>query len=494
MPEPIAKQIQLVTMPDPVSPANLSSAFPGAGPIRKGAGNWISNNLRIFISASLRVADTVSIAAAAAISYIIRGNNIDHARFYFLETIIAILLTAILFENMGLYKVSNLNKLSVQLSKISAAYSGVAASLIMIDYLSKISDQISRIWSVLWFVLALAFLLAARILAWRAIRSFYRAGKFATSVAIVGSQETARRLIARLSPELGKTVNLVQVFDVEDADSCIFSGLEGAARIEGVDEVLIPLPWANPLPLEDFLCPLRNLPITVRLIPEVPKTTFSCLSFSEQCGLPAISVLERPLTGFQTVIKRAEDLVISSIVLLFFSPLMLLIALAIKLDSPGPVLFRQDRWGFNARKISILKFRTMRADAADEPTVAQATRDDKRVTRIGWFLRRTSLDELPQLINVLQGDMSLVGPRPHAVSHNELYMTLIDNYLGRHRVKPGITGLAQINGCRGITDTPDKMQERVNYDLRYIDSWSLLLDIKVMAITLFVGFRHKNAF
>jgi exopolysaccharide biosynthesis polyprenyl glycosylphosphotransferase len=186
-------------------------------------------------------------------------------------------------------------------------------------------------------------------------------------------------------------------------------------------------------------------------------------------------------------------LALSLVVLTIAAPAMLLIAIAIRLDSPGPALYRQQRFGFNGNRFAVLKFRTMVASAGDQAP-AQARRGDPRVTRVGGLLRRTSLDELPQLLNVLRGDMSLVGPRPHAVSHNEYYAGLIDGYLARHRVKPGITGWAQVNGLRGETDTLEKMERRVEHDLHYIDNWSLLLDLEILVRTIFVGFVHRNAY
>jgi putative colanic acid biosynthesis UDP-glucose lipid carrier transferase len=192
-----------------------------------------------------------------------------------------------------------------------------------------------------------------------------------------------------------------------------------------------------------------------------------------------------------------EDRVLAAAILVIILPLVLLIALAIKLDSRGPVIFRQKRYGFNNEVIEVLKFRSMYVDRCDKAVgaaVVQATKQDPRITRIGGILRRTSLDELPQFINVLMGTMSIVGPRPHAVSHNEQYARLIDEYLARHRVKPGITGWAQVNGLRGETETLEKMAQRVRYDLYYIENWSLLFDIRIILRTLFVGFVNQNAY
>ncbi len=455
---------------------------------------WAVKNLRSIISGGMRLADAISITAAAMISYRLSQGTPLPSSLYISEMIIGVLLAVIYFDRANLYNLSQPNQLRLNLHKLALTLSAVAATVIILDYLLKISDQISRAWTVIWFLVSLVLLAAVRVLARRVVSKLDHAGKLATPIAIVGSRDSNRRLLAQISAEIGKTVCLAGVFNVDADTPAAFDRLALMSRTRHIDEVLVSLPWTNPAPLESLLRPLRNLPMVVKLVPEIPNTGFSCLSFSDQCGMPAISVIERPLSDVQIAIKRAEDIVLSAIALAALAPLMLLIAALVKLESPGSALFRQQRWGFNAKQISVLKFRTMRVQTVEDPMVTQATRDDPRVTRLGRFLRRTSLDELPQIINVLRGDMSLVGPRPHAVAHNERYMALIDDYLGRHRVKPGITGLAQVNGCRGITDTLDKMEARVAYDLRYIDEWSLILDFKIMVSTVFVGFINKNAF
>jgi putative colanic acid biosynthesis UDP-glucose lipid carrier transferase len=210
-------------------------------------------------------------------------------------------------------------------------------------------------------------------------------------------------------------------------------------------------------------------------------------------GIPVVALCESPLQGGRGALKRVTDIAFASLLLVVASPLMLLIALAIKLDSPGRVFFRQDRYGLDGERIVVYKFRTMTV-CENGIVVVQAKRNDARVTRVGRFLRRTSLDELPQLINVLQGRMSLVGPRPHAVAHNEEYRKLISGYMVRHKVTPGITGLAQVSGCRGETSTLDDMRRRVQYDLEYLRHWCWLLDIKIMLRTLLIVFRDKRAY
>jgi Undecaprenyl-phosphate glucose phosphotransferase len=213
--------------------------------------------------------------------------------------------------------------------------------------------------------------------------------------------------------------------------------------------------------------------------------------------VPLLNVFEKPLSGWDSVVKTVEDRVLAGLVLLLIAPLMLAIATAIKATSKGPVLFRQKRYGFNNEVIEVYKFRSMHLDDCDAgggPVLAQATRGDARITPLGRLLRRTSLDELPQFFNVLKGDMSIVGPRPHAVAHNEQYARLIDEYLARHRVRPGITGWAQVNGLRGETTTVAKMEARVQHDLFYIENWSLGFDLRIILMTLLVGFTDPNAY
>jgi putative colanic acid biosynthesis UDP-glucose lipid carrier transferase len=211
-------------------------------------------------------------------------------------------------------------------------------------------------------------------------------------------------------------------------------------------------------------------------------------------GVPLLSVSEPPISGWDLLTKGAEDRVLAVLITIILMPVMLVIAVWIKFDSAGPVIFGQRRYGFNNNEFTVFKFRTMADDPSYSDGARQATRNDPRVTRVGAFLRRHSLDELPQLINVLKGEMSLVGPRPHAVVHNEQYAQLIDGYLGRHKVKPGITGWAQVNGLRGETDTLEKMEARVQHDLFYVDHWSLLFDLRILLLTFVVGFRSQDAY
>ncbi|MFE8148805.1 undecaprenyl-phosphate glucose phosphotransferase [Brenneria goodwinii] len=268
--------------------------------------------------------------------------------------------------------------------------------------------------------------------------------------------------------------------------------IDGARRGE-IDKVYIALPMKESELISRILLELSDTTCTVLLIPDI--FTFTVLrSRSEMVNdVPVISLYDTPMSGINMVIKRIEDIVVSVLILILISPLLLIIALIVKLTSSGPVIFKQMRYGLDGKAIEVWKFRSMTV-MENGNKVIQAKKNDPRLTPIGGFLRKTSLDELPQFFNVLLGDMSIVGPRPHAISHNEQYRKLIKGYMLRHKMKPGITGWAQINGWRGETDTLEKMEKRIEFDLQYIQSWSLWLDIKIIFLTIFKGFISKTAY
>jgi putative colanic acid biosynthesis UDP-glucose lipid carrier transferase len=239
---------------------------------------------------------------------------------------------------------------------------------------------------------------------------------------------------------------------------------------------------------------LRNHTAELRFVPDFRDMHLLNHRMSEVAGRFAIDLSVSPMNGMARIIKRLEDIVIGGLIALIIALPCIAIAIGIKATSPGPVLFKQHRTGANGKRFKVYKFRSMAVHEEKTGVVSQATKEDPRVTRLGAFLRRTSLDELPQFYNVLQGRMSIVGPRPHALAHNEYYKELVQSYMWRHKVKPGITGWAQVNGLRGETDTLEKMERRVEYDLKYIDNWSLWLDLRIIFLTIFKGFTHKNAY
>jgi putative colanic acid biosynthesis UDP-glucose lipid carrier transferase len=265
------------------------------------------------------------------------------------------------------------------------------------------------------------------------------------------------------------------------------------ARKHGVTSIYIALPLSNVPRIGEMIRELRDTTASIYFVPDVFAFDLIQGRLVEINGMPAISVCDTPFHGMDAVMKRVTDVVIASFALLVLAPPMLLIAAAVKLTSAGPVLFRQRRYGLNGEEIMVYKFRSMTV-TEDGAVVTQATKSDKRVTPLGRMLRSTSLDELPQLLNVLEGKMSVVGPRPHAVAHNELYRKLISGYMIRHKVRPGITGLAQVNGLRGETETVEKMRARVQYDLEYLSHWSPWLDVKIICRTLWVIARDQNAY
>jgi putative colanic acid biosysnthesis UDP-glucose lipid carrier transferase len=320
---------------------------------------------------------------------------------------------------------------------------------------------------------------------------------------IAGANELGRRLAARLRGDSMLGINFAGFFDDRGATRLrdlpakdnlgTLEGLAAYVRANPVDVIYIALPMASQPRILRLLEDLRDTTVSIYFVPDIFVSDLIQARVDFVGELPVVAVCETPFFGFNGLVKRVSDFILALLILILISPAMLAIAAGVKLSSPGPVLFKQRRYGVDGRKIVVYKFRSMTV-AEDGDVVRQATRNDSRITPFGAFLRRTSLDELPQFINVLQGRMSVVGPRPHAVAHNELYRKLIRGYMIRHKVKPGITGLAQVNGLRGETDTVDKMKMRIDYDLAYLRSWSLALDLKIILKTVAVVLKRQNAY
>ena len=315
-------------------------------------------------------------------------------------------------------------------------------------------------------------------------------------VVVLGKDSSAHDVAARLRRSSGQQTEVEVLFPGdgvrETEDQCTDHLIE-LTRIGRIDEVVIHWPF-DPMPDQEFvLSKLGQIPVDVKLHMLAPQTSLTD-GPERLATLPVVLIQTRPLAGWCSILKRSVDVILSVSLLAAFSPLMLVIAVAIAVDSRGPLLFRQLRFGLNGEPIVVYKFRTMYHDTSHSTTVTQASRDDPRVTRVGAFLRRRSLDELPQLYNVCRGQMSLVGPRPHAIAHNEIYASVIEAYSARHLVKPGITGWAQVNGSRGATPTAQAMQKRVEYDLYYIGNWSLMLDIRILCRTVWCMFHDPNAY
>ena len=267
----------------------------------------------------------------------------------------------------------------------------------------------------------------------------------------------------------------------------------GEIKTKHIDYVFLTYSGTQKQEILDAIKALANSTATVYLAPNLFLADLLGSHWVTVGNIPMITINDHPFYGSQWALKKVEDLILGGLIFVFVLPLMLVIAMAVKLSSKGPILFKQRRYGLNGEIIQVLKFRTMTTQD-DGAVVVQASKNDPRITPLGKFLRRTSLDELPQFVNVLQGTMSIVGPRPHAISHNEQYRQLIQGYMLRHKVKPGITGWAQVNGLRGETETVDKMKARVDYDLYYINNWSIWLDLKIIFLTVLNGFTGKTAY
>jgi putative colanic acid biosynthesis UDP-glucose lipid carrier transferase len=355
-----------------------------------------------------------------------------------------------------------------------------------------------------WFVATPLLLVATHLAATALVpRILAMQGNLRTAV-IAGTTEHGLRLgrEIRRDPFLG--TRLVGFFDDRDkgrlgelpAGSDLLGNLHELAsfvKANRIDLIYVTLPMATQPRIMALLDDLRDTTASIYFVPDLFVTDLIQGRIASINGMPAVAVCETPFTGMDGVIKRVSDVVLSLLILALIAPLMLAIAIGVKRGSPGPVLFKQRRYGADGKEILVYKFRSMTV-CEDGDRIVQATRNDQRVTKLGGFLRKSSLDELPQFINVLQGRMSIVGPRPHAVAHNELYRKLMKGYMVRHKVKPGITGWAQVNGYRGETDTLDKMQKRIEYDLDYLRNWSLGLDLWIIVKTVGVVLKDRHAY
>jgi Undecaprenyl-phosphate glucose phosphotransferase len=477
----------LSTLP-PVALAQQASQRVAASPF--------AGDVRTIFLGGLRLADILVVGIAAIFSYWGRLGTIDLPHYYWWQIALACLAAANGLHFARIYSFASLRQRSRHLARIAVVWTASVLAMIAVIYFIKAADEVSRAWILLWAATGFAGIVALRIAAWSWLTRGDRQGKLLCNVAVVGESGPAERLARRIEEAAKGDVHVVGVFcsdgkGLAESASAEVDDLLQLARGVRIDEVAIAMPCPGSPDLAAILRKLGTMPTDVRLWLDLQNTgPFGIAS----AAMPTVLLSRRPLAGWRIVMKRAMDVAISATLLLLFAPLMLTLAALVKLGSPGPAIFRQQRFGFNKQPITVYKFRTMHCASAPDSAVEQARRNDPRVTRLGRFLRRSSLDELPQLFNVLAGNMSLVGPRPHAIVHDEKYAALIDGYLARHRVKPGITGWAQVNGFRGETDTIEKMKGRIEHDLFYIDHWSPLLDLRILLLTLYVGFNHPNAY
>ncbi|TAK71720.1 MAG: undecaprenyl-phosphate glucose phosphotransferase [Betaproteobacteria bacterium] len=424
---------------------------------------------------------------------------------YWLAGLLAVLGLQVAGEITQIYASWRVYTLRQEVSELALACLVVGALLVTGAFVSKTSDQYSRVVMVLWWTLAFSGLAVERFVIRVLLRASRARGRNTRSLAIAGAGELAQRVAERVLSTGSLGLRPIGYFDDDvpvgtnlphGPDLAVQGDLEALVRLAregGVDYVYIALPLAGEEQVKALIHDLSDTTASVFFVPDFFVFEMLQARWTEIDGMPLVRVFDTPFLGVDGALKRMEDLLIAAAALTVTAPLMLAIALGVKLSSPGPVLFRQRRYGLSGKVVEVWKFRSMGVQE-DGDEIPQARRGDPRVTRFGAFLRRTSLDELPQFFNVLQGHMSVVGPRPHAVAHNEQYRKLVPGYMLRHKVKPGITGWAQVNGWRGETDTVEKMQMRVEHDMHYIRNWSLALDMKIVALTVVRGFSGPGAY
>lgn len=412
------------------------------------------------------------------------------------------------FQAFQLYDIMNLSSVFRQIARLSAAWTLLFAVLLVAAFFTKLGQEFSRVWVATWYVAGLSSLIALRTAFGMAVRRWASNGRLNRRAVIVGGGDAADKLIGALEASRDTDIRIYGVFD-DRKDGRVSKRVAGYPKLGTVDELvefgrkmrlellILTLPMTAEKRLLELYKKLWVLPVDIRLSAHSNELRFRPRTYSYIGNVPLIDLQDKPITDWDHVLKWVFDKVVASLALIALSPVMLLVALAVKLDSPGPVFFRQKRHGFNNELIEVFKFRSMYMDKSDKDAAKLVTKDDDRVTHVGRFIRKTSLDELPQLFNVLKGELSLVGPRPHALqakAANSLYSDVVDGYFARHRVKPGITGWAQINGWRGETDTHEKLERRIEHDLYYIENWSVLLDIYILAMTPISLMKTENAY
>ena len=451
-----------------------------------------------------RVVDIVIVLASlAAAGWLFDAELHGH---YWMAATWAVILFFVVSEMNGLYRSWRLSSLSREVFRLMSSWAITALALIAMAFLTNVSGSYSRLVVVTWFLLAPALLLGSRVVLRTLLRQLRKRGRNTRTLAIAGSGRLAAQIAAKAASADWLGLQLIGFFDDDNrrqdaAPDTVrgtikgnFADLVGQCRNGSIDYVYVAISIQDEKVILRLLHDLADTTASVYLVPDLFVVDLLQSRWVDIDGTPLVSVFESPFYGVNGWLKRLEDLLLATVILGVMALPMLAIAAAIRISSPGgPVIFRQRRYGLNGTVVEVWKFRTMNV-LEDSGNIEQARKNDPRITAMGGFLRRTSLDELPQFFNVLQGHMSIVGPRPHAIAHNEQYRGLIHGYMLRHKVKPGITGWAQVNGWRGETDTLEKMRKRVEFDLEYVRNWSLWLDMRIVLLTMLRGFTGHHAY
>jgi len=472
--------------------------FAPYGPTARQHGGTLSVQTAM-LSLGLRAGDVVSLFISACLAHALRFQTLTLHSPYLGAAMLGALLSSAVFAALGVYRRLPGTTLG-QTVRAGVAWTATFGALLVMAYLLKIGENYSRGWALAWFLGNFVMLTGNRLALRLMLGRMGAKGKLASRCLLVGVTHSSNSLVQTISAgaaglDIGGYLTTDHDHAVPEDLTCLgdLSRLPAVLREQSWDQIWVALPLHAQRELGYVLDVTRDSAVLLRFLPDM--TDFALLNHRIETfeGIPTITLRSSLLDGNAWVVKAISDRVIASIILLLISPLLAAIIVAIKMTSPGPVFFRQKRHGYCGRPFDMWKFRSMRVHEEAAGKVTQAQVGDPRITRLGRILRNTSLDELPQLINVLLGDMSLVGPRPHAIAHNNYYRDKVAQYMQRHHMKPGITGWAQVNGMRGETDTLDKMARRVELDLFYIMNWSLWLDLKILIMTAYKGFIHKNA-
>jgi Undecaprenyl-phosphate glucose phosphotransferase len=457
------------------------------------------------------VAQVIEAALLMALGFGIEAVYVGGGQNTFYVPVVAAsaLLANILFNAVRSHRIAAYRTLVSQIGRVLAAWSAVMIMLMVGIFLFKAGDLVSRVWLVAWYASGAVMLVLFRLGLRALVQNWTEAGRLKRRTVIVGGGDDAAKLIEQINAGASKDIQLLGLFDdrVDERSPDWVAGYQKLGKVSDliefarrtpVDLVIVSMPLSAEKRVLDMLTQLWVLPVDIRLSAHMSTLKFTEKAYSYVGEVPVLDMADRPISDWNLIFKWIFDKVVALIALILLSPVMIVTAILIKLESKGPVFFVQHRHGFNNKLIRIYKFRSMRTDMLDASAAKLVTKNDPRVTRVGRIIRKTSIDELPQLFNVLKGELSIVGPRPHALqakAANQLYYEAVEGYFARHRVKPGITGWAQINGWRGETDTIDKIMQRVNHDLYYIEHWSILLDLYILVMTpISLVAKNENAY
>ncbi len=457
-----------------------------------------------FLSLLVRIVDMLTVFAAGVTAYVIKFQTYALAPSYLTATLLGFFLTPLVFSFFNIYASIRGKGYFNHLINLLQAIATLSLLLAGCAFLTKSGETYSRVWFALWMGCSFGLVVLVRCALLFSLHFMRKRGWNERRVVIVGAGVLGVRFAKTVQEAMWTGFKVVAFLDDHAAEKPQKIGqipvlqtphdLAEYLKRETIDEIWIALPLRAEARVKQILFELRHHTFTTRYVLDIFQLDLLNHSITDVAGFPVLNIRTTPMSGANRLVKAFEDRLLGFLILLFISPIFLLIALGVKLTSHGPIFFRQQRLGWDGRIINVYKFRTMYVHQEQDGRITQATQHDARITPFGKWLRKTSLDELPQFINVLQGRMSIVGPRPHALAHNELYKDSVQAYMQRHNVKPGITGWAQVNGWRGETDTLNKMQKRVELDLYYINNWSLGFDLRIIFLTLLRGFVNRNAY